>query len=569
MAETPLSQQPFDPKLPAPSLEDLEATFNSVVDQPRPAPTIRPGRPTQAKPGERFGPGFIELPPAKGKMSLDQAVDITYGNIRRSTESFRSFALDVAVKGTLASQLGRAATTSQFARTNPLLRGLKITRFATANALGDILGEVALQEVEIALGQREELSKLEIAASGGLSFLGSTAFPIMTRFAARIGKQAPRDIKELMFRGLINQFKLIWPKRIADPAVRAGSKFSSELILGKRFMLKSLGILKGPENQAVKNLAGQLGESIGVTPETFGVPSAIRNMNHLHKAAQQGVKVDLRPLLDQGFEIATERITPQAPFKRATSEAITFLAEMEEKYAAQGLLVSPQEFNQIASELEDRALSTILRMKGGGQQLASPLAREAEASRLFFNMHKSAKNIMSDTMDAFTDGAWSINRRITSETLNNAEEVVKRMSNDKMIRFVENAPKNETVMLLVREFDKINGTKFGDEIFELFLSRRLAGGKQAQTEPITGLARTLAPFLVIMTQVARGAAIATRPASALVGPLVSTGFREGKRGIESTRLRLEEARLQRESDESIESLEREFNNQSLRQSAEQ
>jgi len=457
------------------------------------------------------------------------------GNVRRSTESFRSLPIDIAVKGTLSSQLGKFATSSKFARRHALTRGLKVTRFATANAIGDVLGEIALQEVEIGLGQREKLSPLEIGISGGTSLGVSFALPVIGRFAARIGKIAPRDFKELAFRKITDQFKLILPKRIFDPGL-AGESFSAEMKLGKRFILKTMRILKGDQNRGVRELADELGESIGVTAEGFGLPSAHRNANMLLKATQSDINISVKPLLDDALEIATERtVIGEAfgPFRQANNQLLKVMGSLEEKYAAQGFMVSPAEFNQIAGDLEDAALGTIIKLAGKGQQLAAPLARETETKRLFFKLFQTARNLLDNEMNAFSDGAWASNRAITAKTLANAETVAKKMTKGGLVELVETAAQDEATMGLIATFDELNGTQFSKEIYELFLSRRLGGGVKAQTEPITGFARTVAPLLVIMTQVAKFLGIAVvRPASAATGGVISTLTREGKKVAE-------------------------------------
>ncbi len=538
-------------------LEDEVSTLEQQFDEQESTPSTAklPGATVQQTPGgDQPGPGFIELPPVGRDITKSEAIQMGIGNVRRQTESFRSLPVDIAIKGTLSSQLGRLVTTSKAARLFPPTSGLKVTRFAAANAAGDVLGEIALQGAEIALGQREKLSPLEIAISAGSSFGFSFAMPVIGRFIARIGKIAPRDFKELAFRGIVNQFKLILPKGIFDPV---SGKMSAEMRLGKRFTLKTIGILRGEGNRAAREIAKELGESIGVTAEQFGLPSAARNANMLVKSSQAGNKISLRPLLDDSLEMITNRSIigqEHAPFKQAANQVVRVLAKVEETYAKQGFMVSPTEFNQIVGDLEDAAIGTIVRMSGKGQQLASPLARETETKRIFFKMFLKADKLLRAEMDSFSSGAWSANRALTHKTLKNSERLAKKMTDEQVVNFVQKASENEGIMGLVRQFDQLNKTSFSKEIFELFLSRRLSGGATAQTEPIVGFARSIAPRLVMFTQFAKAWGIATRPISAVGGALASEGTRDAKAAKKL---------IEKKQQEFILALEEEFNRTSF------
>lgn len=468
------------------------------------------------------GPGFIPFDVVEGKAKLDQVFRVMADQLRfmsepeiekREADFQRTFASDLLGKGTPAYLLsGKLAKQLKRFGRKPTTTG-----FVTGAVLGDIAGESVLQAIEIGAGVRDKFSFEETALSATLTGLTGGVGTLFTKMAGRIGGVAPRPIKEAAFSNFFRQLRLILPRRVS-------AQFARSYEFGKAAELqKQVGRVIRP---SFSEMAGA-----GVSNEEAILPSAMRNVDLIRRADEAGVTIDVRPLLDSALEFAQrfERITIQRPTHSAVSETLDFAANLEsalvEKFGSTKIPASA--LNQILQEVREPLKAAFARR--GGRETVAITSTEGIRNKIFERISGMAKRMLHQEMDTFSKGAFSKNAGLTRKILSNAEQLAKRLSDKDAVNLLRSVHKdgNEGVLALLAEFDNLNGTRFVEESWELFLNRELT---VSQMQKIQGLARTVAPFLVVMRQVATKIAVPLlRPMTATAGTLTSVAIREEQR----------------------------------------
>jgi hypothetical protein len=472
------------------------------------------------------GSGFMQF--ADPALGPEANLDIFVGNVRQYADFERNFKIDMAAKGTpaymLSGLLGRG-----FKRwgKRPSAAG-----FVAGAVLGDVLGEVSLQEAEVLLGRRKSINWGEVAASAGFTAAFGASATFITRMVARIGAVAPRVIKELTFSNILRQARLLIPRATSSLHQR-----SSDFGLGKKI-----------QRSVVKRLKPSRFSGSGVNAEDMMVPTAIKNLEWMRKATAENLKMDIKPIFDTAIR-TVERFTKQPETRRAANVVMDTMADLETKLAPLDYRVTPILANKILQELREPIKAALRR--SGEPVKASTL--ETITTQMRMRVSEHLKEILHKQMDKWVQstvggaGKFSMNAQITKETLQSAEDMIRNMSDRGVVNFVRQVHKteNEGVLALLSQFDKMNGTNFVDETFEPFLNRGLTVD---QLKRVQGLARTVAPFLVIMRQVAtKVAAPLTRPGTAAAGALTTTGIREGRKATTAFEEEMRKARLDLEA----------------------
>jgi len=226
------------------------------------------------------------------------------------------------------------------------------------------------------------------------------------------------------------------------------------------------------------------------------------------------------------------------------------MADLENRLAPMGFKTDPILANKILQELREPIKAALRR--GGEPARASTTEtvltkmRQRVQGKLKTELHKTMDDwIARPEVGGKNAISFSDNARITKETLESAEAIISRMSDKGAVNFVReiHKPNNEGLLALLAQFDQMNGTSFVDETFELSLNRNLTVD---QLKKVQGLARTVAPFLVVMRQISsKLAAPLVRPLTAATGTGVSTITRESKNAVQAFQDQIEEARIQR------------------------
>jgi hypothetical protein len=511
------------------SLRGVHEFRSAQIQLPKPPPVQQP---VQAKPGGPVGPGFIELPlPKREKeMTFEQAAGIITGNIRRSAPiQERTLLTDLAIKGTATAQ-----ATKMFGRTLKRFgRRPTPTGFIVAGTAADVISEIALQEAEIAMGTREKLNGTQILVSGGLTALVGLGATFTTKMIGRIGGLPPLDVKDAAYRGVVEQYKLLTSKassRVAQRSAEFGEAARLEGAVSAVINPKAFG-------------------GSGIDSVSFMLPSAQRNMLILKEHMDRGVRIPLRPAIEFARSVGKSKIAPRKGFKSAASEIGEWGDELFDKFglpepvphalelstdltaarakrALDPVFVDPVTFNKILKELQFDLKQSLQRISKKKGVVVAVTATESQSNRLFLQLEQGMDQLLKDTMGLeFVENAAKTTKHLAA-----AERIAAKMSNNSLVNLVRTAPDNELLMKMLVDFDELNGTKFAQTAFDINLSRKLTVD---QRKAITGLARTVAPFLVIMRQLTTKVAIPlVRPLTSVTGSFVAAGFRGAEAGVE-------------------------------------
>ena len=280
---------------------------------------LQPGQTAALDPNFTPGPGFIPFDVVEGRAPIDEVMAVMADQLRfmsepeiekRETEFRRTFAIDMAAKGTLAYKL--AGTFGR--QLKKLGRRPSAIGFVSGAVLGDIAGESVLQAIEISAGVRDEFSFKDTAFSASVTAITGTGGTLLTKMAGRIGGITPRAIKEAAFSNFFRQLRLILPRRVSAQFARS-AEFTSATKLQE-----TVGRIFRPSNF--------LGE--GVSNADALLPSAMRNVELLRKADEAKVFVDIKPVLDKARSLA-KRVTSQRSMRGVLSELTEFADDLESK----------------------------------------------------------------------------------------------------------------------------------------------------------------------------------------------------------------------------------------------